>query len=523
MDLADLVEPESAEDGRSASDLATLLAELGRVVKGRAFYEPGDAKLASLFRRGFRAWQGDLKRHGALELEIRPTGFWSSRPRSAIRRRELGGLAAELSARGLRRVRFEAELEAEAFAAFIELLASDRAVIEARGGFGRALYARAPAGIVVNGLLPEPAAKEQGPAEGAPVEGGCGAPVLELTDEVEAPSSATDPDPSDTPDRAPGPEGAGELRESPREKAHRPIEERDEAPVELAIPDAGSGELASECVSGLARGVRLEDLIDRASAPGAEASVQATQVLLQLGEGAIPALLTATELEPDPDRRGRMDGILIAMGEKILPWLLEAMRGAEPSRVRNAIRIAAESRIPGAVPRLAEILVGENSALREEAAKALARIGDPGALEGLASVMRSDIADLPALAARSLAASASPRAVDALLRAMREAIQSRQPGLAREAIGALGRLARPEATGALAELLLSRSLLRRRRLRELRIAAASALGRIPGDDAVGALAQAARSRDGQLRRAAQTALDRRAQALSGGRAGPDVS
>jgi hypothetical protein len=101
---------------------------------------------------------------------------------------------------------------------------------------------------------------------------------------------------------------------------------------------------------------------------------------------------------------------------------------------------------------------------------------------------------------------------------MREAIQSHQPELAREAIGALGRLARPEATGALAELLLSRSLLRRRRLRELRIAAASALGRIPGDDAVGALAQAARSRDGQLRRAAQTALDRRAQALSGGRA-----
>jgi HEAT repeat protein len=137
--------------------------------------------------------------------------------------------------------------------------------------------------------------------------------------------------------------------------------------------------------------------------------------------------------------------------------------------------------------------------------------------------MGSDIAGLPALAARSLAASASPRAVDALLRAMYEAIQSRRPELAREAIGALGRLARPEATAALAELLLSRSLLKRRRLRELRIAAASALGRIPGDDAVGALAQAARSRDGQLRRAAQTALDRRAQALSGGRAGPDGS
>ena len=51
-------------------------------------------------------------------------------------------------------------------------------------------------------------------------------------------------------------------------------------------------------------------------------------------------------------------------------------------------------------------------------------------------------------------------------------------------------------------------------LRELKLAAAAALAGIPGDDAVGALAQAAQARDAQLRRAAQTALDRRAQALA---------
>jgi HEAT repeat protein len=98
---------------------------------------------------------------------------------------------------------------------------------------------------------------------------------------------------------------------------------------------------------------------------------------------------------------------------------------------------------------------------------------------------------------------------------MQKAVEARKVETAREAIRALGRLARPEATQPLADLLLSKSLLARRRLRELKVAAASALGRIPGDDAVGALAQAARSRDRQLRRAAQTALDRRGQALSG--------
>ena len=154
MDLADLFEPEAAEDGRSASDLTTLLVELGRVVKGRAFYGPGDPKLASLFQRALRAWHGDLKRHGALVLEVGPSGFWSSRSRAAIARSELVALAETFASRGLRRVRFEMDIDAEALAAFIELLSSDASLIEASGGFERALYARVPAGIVVNGTPP---------------------------------------------------------------------------------------------------------------------------------------------------------------------------------------------------------------------------------------------------------------------------------------------------------------------------------------------------------------------------------
>jgi HEAT repeat protein len=279
---------------------------------------------------------------------------------------------------------------------------------------------------------------------------------------------------------------------------------------------ADQAALATEYLSNLTTGTRLEDLIDRACAPGSLASARAAQVLLELGEEVVPALLEAAEREPDSRRRGQLRGILIAMGEKTLPMLLEAMEGCEPGRARSAIRIAGESQIPGAVSRLAEILVGEDAVLREEAGRALVRIGDPNALEVLVSVLNSDIDGLSALAAYCLAASASPRAVDPLLHAMHQAIRSREIEWAHEAIRALGRLARPEATGALAELLLRKGILRRRRLRELKVAAASALGRIPGDEAVGALAQAAQSRDSQLRRAAQTALDRRAEALTSG-------
>ena len=579
MDSADFFEPEAADDGRSASDLATLLVELGRVVKGRAFYEPGDPKLASLFRHGFRAWQGDLKRHGALELEIGPTGFWSTRPRSAITRSELGGLAAECCARGLRRVRFEAEIDAEALAAFVELLASDRTVIEAHGGFERALYARVPAGIVVNGAPPKLEAKRPERAEKGSTESHAAAATPDRVEEVEVPLPARDPGLPDSPDEAPDRARTGERRENPTGPEPGRNQKRDEPPREDAIPEArkaelvdlllemddcedcatygeivgrvvviakqlseerrldesyrvilelarhagddgkrpaDQAELAAEHLSNLSTGTRLENLIDRACAPGSLASVPAAQVLLELGEEVVPALLEAAEREPDSRRRGQLRGILIAMGEKNLPTLLDAMDGCEPERVRSAIRIAGESQNPGAVPRLAEILACDSAVLREEAGKALVRIGDPSALEVLISALDSSIAGVPALAAYCLAASASERAVDPLLHAMHEAIRSRRTELAREAIRALGRLAHPEATGDLAELLLSKSILKRRRLRELKVAAASALGRIPGDDAVGALAQAARSRDRQLRRAAQTALDRRAQALTSG-------
>jgi hypothetical protein len=578
MDSADLFEPEAAEDGRSASDLATLLVELGRVVKGRAFYGPGDPKLTSLFRRGFRAWQGDLKRHGALELEIGPTGFWSSGSRSAIARSELDGLAAEFSARGVRRVRFAMDIDAEALAAFVELLASDRAVIEASGGFERALYAWVPAGIVVNGAPPKLEAEEPKPAEAVPVESDAEAEILDLVEEDEISPAVLNPGFPDVPETS-DPERAGRPHEPATAPQGSRTDELDEAPLERAIPDtqsaelvdllremddcderfkyvdiarrvvtiaerlseegrleegyrvilelarhagddakrpASQSELAAEYLSSLVAGIRLEDLIDRACAPGAEASVRAIQVLLQLGEEVVPVLLEAAVRERDPDRRGHVHGILIAMGEKSMPALLEAMDGCEPDRVRSAIRIAGESQNPAAVPRLAETLLGENAVLREEAGKALVRIGDPSALDVLISALNSDVAGVPALAASFLAALANPRALNPLLRAMDEAVRSRRTGLARETIRALGRLAHPEATAALAGLLLSKSIVKRRRLRELKVAAASALGRIPGDDAVGALAQAARSRDSQLRRAAQTALDRRAQTLTGG-------
>lgn len=264
----------------------------------------------------------------------------------------------------------------------------------------------------------------------------------------------------------------------------------------------------------LATGTRLAELVDRACASETEPSLEATQVLLRLGSGVVPMLFRAAERESDPNRRGQIHGILIAMGEAALPEVLRAFESGELVSVRAAARLAGELQNPRAVAPLAALLEGPEASLRQEAAKALVRIGDPRAIDALVRGLESEVGGVPNLAAFCLGAAASPRAGDALLAALRRAVGRRRYEFAIELVRALGRLGRAEATADLAALLSHRGLRYRSAWRDLKLAAAAALGRIPGDGAVAALAEAARARDPQLRQAAKSALDRRASALT---------
>jgi HEAT repeat protein len=114
-------------------------------------------------------------------------------------------------------------------------------------------------------------------------------------------------------------------------------------------------------------------------------------------------------------------------------------------------------------------------------------------------------------ALHALGSTGSLRAVPPLQRALDQALEARDVPHGKEVIRALGRLGRPEAGRALVGLLERRARIGGGWLRELKSAAVAALSALPGDEAVAALAQAAQARDPQLRRAAQTALDRRAR------------
>jgi HEAT repeat protein len=77
-------------------------------------------------------------------------------------------------------------------------------------------------------------------------------------------------------------------------------------------------------------------------------------------------------------------------------------------------------------------------------------------------------------------------------------------------VRALGKLGHAEALPVLDELISKRSLLGRRRLRDLKLAAVAAVGRVPGTQAAVLLKRLAKGRgDAHVKRAAATALSRR--------------
>jgi HEAT repeat protein len=273
-------------------------------------------------------------------------------------------------------------------------------------------------------------------------------------------------------------------------------------------------EVASEQLERLATGSCLDDLIDLSCGPDPAVALDASQLLLAAGEPVITPLLRMALRERKPERRGQLQATLVAMGDQLAPALLHALDAEDVAALRAAARLAGESQHPAMVDRLEDLLMHPEASLRQEVAKALGRIGDARSTEALARALASPLEGVPASAAYCLGSSSSGRAVEALLAALLSALEAGEFGFSGEVIRALGRLGRPEATPDLAAVLLHRGMRRRRQYRELKLAAANALGRIPGDAAAGALAQAAQARDAQIRRAAQTALDRRTSQLS---------
>ena len=534
---------EAAARLRTAPELATLLLELGRLIRARRYYPPGDARLAGVFERSLRAWRSDLARRGALELDVVPEGFRERGSRGVLSHPQLAELQQDLAERGVHQLRFDAALDGEAFAGFAEVLASDAGRTASRGGFAAALYAHAPAGILVNGVppaAPAPVEPARVRSHAAPDRAPEPAPELdadfELPESLGVPAELSSTDDLDA--AAPSHDlevllrqleectSAGQYLDLARRTtllAERAFDEGEpevcyRVAARLAEHVHGKAnvrlrELAESFLRSLMHGARLEALVHRTAGALHDGDLAASEILLALGDAAVPALLDGALTFESNAERERLTALVVTLVEHALPAVIERLRPHDaPAKVRAMARIAGELQHPDVVAPLAGLLGAADRGVREEAVRALVRVGAEPAVAALARALESEAPGLALVALHGLGSTGNALAVPPLERALAHAVEARDVARAKEAIRALGRLGRPEAAMALVGLLERRVRLGGGWLRELKAAAVAALAAVPGDEAVAALAQATQARDTQLRRAAQTALDRRAQA-----------
>ncbi len=548
-------EREQEAAARSAADVAAMLIELGRAVKACHFYASDHPARKATLERSFRAFESTLARAGALELDV-SAGALHVGGGDPIGRGSLDELVRALIERGVRCLRFEPGLEHDAFVQLVAVLTLDPDELGDAGGVKGALAA-AGAGVRVN----EPGTEEAAVADAVDAEVASASPVPAepaADDDRDLPApkvQTTDADPltrldgllhekaTEVEDGTLAPQAAPEpgadlvaclrsLDECRDEARYAELLQRVAVSLdELEGPSAGDEPyrailvlcshamegsrserqrlLAEEALFHVAAGPRLADLVLRACADGTAGSVRATQILLHLGAHAVPHLLDALLAADDPERRGRLNAVVIAMGEKTAPVLKEALDVNDPQRARLAARLAGELQNPELITYLRGILREAEAPdeLQREVAKALARIGNAAATQVLIESLSHPSADVAAGVAHSMGGVANAKVVEGLVGALRRALRDDELELARESIRALGRVGRAEAVPTLAAILERRSWIGRKRLRELKLAAAAALGRLPGDEAHQILERCAQARgDAQVRRAAQTAL-----------------
>jgi HEAT repeat protein len=502
---------------------------------------------------------------------VRRGTFWLAGTEVPVGVGRLDDLARRLQERGVGRIGFDMQLEADAIGTLLDVLLCDATEVVTAGGFAAVYFARPQRGISIDDadwrtfarlMTPAAAPKPditvpdleatviedavieptvEAMPEAPPIE----APLVESPEPAEAEAldllDALDPllpaDPS-----APAEEPLDEIGERLREldgcdddaryrdfvrqlafDASSRIEQGgfDDAwrVLEHVTRHAGDDakrsfvqrESARECVMQLVRGAALGDLIRRACDDDIDLSLRAIGVLREIGSIAVPRLLDEIEREPsESNRRARLIGALFAMGEEAAPALAHAIASDRPRRQHVALRLAGDSQNPRLVPDLRDALLGGAREVAREAAQALVRIGDVSSLEVLSEALECGRPEIVSLAAQGLGSTGRALAVPPLAAALDRATRARDLSLARDLVRSLGRLGRSEAVPILTDLLGRGGFLERRRLRELKIAAVHAIGHISGRAADEALARIEKHGEASQREAAALARRRRA-------------
>ncbi len=525
----------AAPNARTAADAAALLLELERGLKAVQYYPDGSIERDDLLDRCARAWHHDLDRYGPLRLEVRGPSFWFGSPAAPVGPGRGEDLAREFALHGLGTLVFEPGLDAEGLHALLRLLC-----LEPDDPNATPERAALAEHIVVGDREPV-STEEDEPASPDPVtpsaDDTAPSDLFEEIDPETTLTGLTPPPPSAASPEVPNPGPRleidallDELEDCDDDNAYRELGYElatvAARQVEDGAIDQGYGVLlcfarhasddqkrsveqryvAERSVNRLCEGPLLDVLIDRAAAPEADTALRASEALLVLGSPAVGPLLRRVSEEQDRVTRGRLSGVVLAMGEEAATALLAELESEDAARRRAALRLCGETQNPRLVPALRELLLNSRDELATDAAKALVQIGDVAAYEALIEGLQSPRPEVVRLATYALGRTGRPLVVAPVVAVLERALELDALDLAREAVRSLGRLGHPDAVPSLGKVMERGGFFSRRRLRELKLAVIGALRALPGDAAERGLRDALGQRDRVLRDAARSAL-----------------
>jgi hypothetical protein len=521
---------------RTTADATSVLLELARAIRGCSSATDADRRRRGLAERAHQAIASEVERAGSFELSIRGgTIAVSGIAEQLDARAGLHTLHASLVRHGIERLRLDEALTVDAVEGLLELLA--RTDPKSGGAdpatFVRNLTARDATGVRVNDLEPAadplPRSLDATPPR----------PSLSLTtphvraalpptafEQARGPSQATPPaaDLARAPLAAPAADPRGErLRarlveldhilddatyaaradeivawveqitgKSRRDDAYRAMLVLADHAVGCGGRAESQARIAARCFAGLARGERLEDLIDRALASD-ESGVRAAQLLLELGEAAVAAIIDRICASPDPLAPTPLHALVITSGEAAIPTLRREIEGRDEDRARVAIRLAGALQSTALLPRLANAARHAPLARQIEAIRALCLIPGEASHAALADALASQLDQIAIAATQAIANRTGIDPVPALLDVLESHVRGSRTQFCRALIEVLARLGDERAVPRLAAILERRPVLRRAHWHAIQLAAVDALAVLPSREARRAVERAAQN------------------------------
>lgn len=512
---------------RTPADVASLLLELSRALRGFSFYSDTDARRRRLADRVHQALLNELSRAGDLDLAVIDGGFeLPGLPEAVVTEGAVREFEKALRQRGIGRLQLDSTLTRDAVHGFLELLERSNGRAADPEGFARTLAARDTRGFRINEIDGAARAPTQ-KLSATPPRAAISLAATRLTDTESAPPErawpeASQPTLASNPLEAPANDDRGERLRARLIELDRTVEDdayaaraadisvwaehlwddeqRDDCyramlvladhAVGIGGRSEGQARIAAACFTDLASGRRLADLIDRATVPG-QSGVRAAQVLLQLGEAGVPAVFERICDEEDPDRSAPLRALVIALGDASIPTLTQAMRDRRDRPARIAIRLAGELQNPVVLPTVLAAAGAEDLGRRTEAIRALSFLPGEASKAALERALDSGFEAICLAASEALAKTEGSNAVPSLLNVLEATLHTTQTRLAWTLVELLGRLGDERAVPRLAAILERKPLVRRAHWHAIQIAAIDALAVLPTREARRSIERAA--------------------------------